>query len=55
LKRDIVDGVRKDDIVKRSLGLLSKFLKMNTTKIDVSDSTPEQVAQIIYDFVYSAS
>ena len=52
LKSDITNGVRKDDIVERSLATLPNFLKMDTTKIDVSDITPEQAAHIIYDFVY---
>jgi len=52
LKKDIADGVRKDDIIERSLERLPNFLKMDTEKIDVSDITPEQAAHTIYHFVY---
>ena len=52
LKKDIKAGLRENSILDRALERCPNYLEMSTTKIDVSDITPEQAADIIYNFVY---
>ena len=51
LQKDTDDKLRENDILERALQRLSYYSKMNTTKIDVSDITPEQTADIIYKHI----
>ncbi|MCL2773640.1 MAG: AAA family ATPase [Oscillospiraceae bacterium] len=52
LQKDIDDGVRVDSILARALQRLPNFYKMDTVKIDVSNITPEQAADMIYKRIY---
>ena len=54
LGKDIENGVREKSILPRALERLSNFSEMNTIKINVSDITPAQAADIIYGVVYPA-
>lgn len=47
LQKDIDSGKRLGDIIKRSTERIPLYDKLNTVKIDVSDITPEQTAEII--------
>ena len=47
LQKDIDAGIRKPDIIARSVQRLPLYQKLDTQKIDVSNLTPMQTAQII--------
>jgi len=47
LQKDIDSGKRLGDIIKRSTERIPLYDKLNTVKIDVSDISPEQTAEII--------
>lgn len=47
LQNDIDAGIRERDIILRSTGRIPLYHKLNTTKVDVSDITPEQAADFI--------
>lgn len=47
LYRDIDAGIRKEDIVSRSVSRLPLYRKLNTVKIEVSDLLPHEVADRI--------
>lgn len=55
LQKDILNGVRERDIRGRSLSRLPHYLGMDTIKIDVSDITPKQAADSIYNFILTSS
>lgn len=44
LKKDILNGIRGEDIIERSLERLSLYEILNTEKLDVSSLTPKEVA-----------
>ena len=44
LVKDIEDGVRKEDVISRSLSYLPLYDKLDTVKIDVSEMTAEKTA-----------
>lgn len=44
LQKDIAAGVRRSDIVEKSLGYLKKYDELDTDKIDVSGILPEEAA-----------
>ena len=52
LQKDIDDNVRKNDIIERALLNLPNYSEMEIIKIDVSDITPEQAANVIYNHIY---
>jgi hypothetical protein len=54
LTKDIAAGVRKEDILARSISRLPNYKKMSTTKIDVSSITAAQAANEIYLLLYGA-
>lgn len=47
LSGDVENGVREADIIERSVARLPCYHILDTTKIDVSDITPQQAAQTI--------
>lgn len=49
---DINAGIRKTDIIERSLSRLSLYEALNTEKIDVSNITAEAAAKRIIDTYY---
>ncbi len=52
IQNDIQCGCRTADDLSRSLQRLRYYEDMNTVKIDVSDITPKQAAEEIYQWVY---
>jgi len=54
LQKDIDNGVRKNVSWNHALSTRPNFEKMDTTKIDVNDVKPEQVADTIYKTIYPA-
>lgn len=51
LNNDVISGVRKADVITRSVERISAYEKMDTVKIDVSNTTVEDTAKIIYSMV----
>lgn len=49
LRKDIDAGVRKEDVIARSLERLSGYWTMNTEKLDVTEMTPEETAMKILE------
>lgn len=47
LGRDISAGIRKSDVLKRSLDRLPLYDKLNTEKLDVSDISARRAAELI--------
>lgn len=47
LKKDIRAGIRQEDVIVRSIERLPLYAALNTVKIDVSDLSVEQTAEII--------
>ncbi len=47
LKEDVKSGVRTADVIERSMQRIEKYNVLDTTKIDVSEITPEQAAKLI--------
>lgn len=47
LQKDIAAGKRTEDVRKRSLERLPLYKNLDTSKVDVSDMTPEQAADFI--------
>ena len=45
---DIRRGIRSEDVIKRSVPRLSNYYRMDTEKIDVSEISAKQGAEIIY-------
>lgn len=48
LQKDIDSGIRKADILERSLARIPMYDRLNTWKIDTTGKTPEDVAQEIW-------
>lgn len=48
IKGDIRQGIRSEDVIKRSVPRLSNYYRMDTEKIDVSEISAKQGAEIIY-------
>lgn len=44
LKKDIALGIRKEDVVERSVGRISLYGKLRTVKVDVSEISAEEAA-----------
>ena len=53
IKEDIRQGIRREDVIERSVPRLQCYHTMNTEKIDVSSISPKQAAEIIYNKVVS--
>ena len=51
LEMDVQKGIRKADVIDRSIQRLKLYNNMDTIKIDVSDITPEQTAGEIIKLV----
>lgn len=47
LEKDIEAGIRKEDVIVRSIERLPLYAALDTVKIDVSDLSVEQTAEII--------
>jgi broad-specificity NMP kinase len=47
LRKDVDAGIRTEDVILRSIERIPLYEKLNTTKIDVSEITPEQAADFI--------
>lgn len=52
LSRDVANGVRKADIIARSLARQRNYPKMDTKKIDTTGISPEQAAQAMLRIIY---
>lgn len=51
IRKDINKGIREKDIIERSVPRLKEYFTMDTKKIDVSDISAKEAAQIIYKLV----
>ena len=51
LSLDVENGIRKDDVINRSIERISLYEKMDTVKIDVSNITPQDAAKKICEMV----
>lgn len=47
LMKEVDTGTRTEDIIRRSLDRIPLYEKLNTSKVDVSNITPEQAADFI--------
>lgn len=47
LQNDVEAGIRKQDVIQRSIPRLALYRDMDTQKIDVSDITPQQAVKKI--------
>ena len=47
LEKDVKAGIRRADVIERSLSRLPLYMGLNTRKIDVTDLTPEETALAI--------
>ncbi|WP_077612342.1 AAA family ATPase [Clostridium sp. Marseille-P2415] len=47
LRKDVVAGIRAEDVIRRSIERIPLYEKLNTHKIDVSKIFPEQAADFI--------
>ena len=52
LVKDIEDGVRKEDVISRSLNYLPLHHELDTVKIDVSEKPAEKTAEEIIQTAY---
>lgn len=51
LNIDVQNGIRKADVINRSIERISFYEKMDIVKIDVSNTTPEKTAKEICEMV----
>lgn len=49
LEKDVQNGIRQSDVLERSVGRIKLYDKLNTVKIDVSESSAEKAAKMIMD------
>ena len=47
ITKDIEDGIRKKDVIERSLARLKNYIEMDTEKIDVSNISVKEAAKLI--------
>lgn len=47
LQRDVSRGIRKEEVIERSVARLALYEKLNTVRIDVSEITPQEAAEQI--------
>lgn len=48
ITKDINQGIRKNDVIERSIPRLNNYFEMDTKKIDVSHISAKEAAEIIY-------
>lgn len=51
ITKDIKQGIRKNDVIERSVPRLKNYFEMDTQKIDVSDISAKETAEIIYKLI----
>ncbi|WP_160687904.1 AAA family ATPase [Clostridium sp. C2-6-12] len=51
LNKDVVNSIRKADVISRSIERITAYEEMDTVKIDVSSITAEETANKIYSIV----
>ena len=49
LQKDIDNGMREQDVIDRSINRLSFYKDLDSIKIDITDKTPEEVADFIIE------
>jgi len=49
--KDVKRGVRDKDVVDRSLSRLRNYFDMDTVKIDVSNISAKEAAEVIYKHI----
>lgn len=47
LQKDVDAGIRTEDVIQRSIERIPLYQELNTCKVDVSETTPEQTADSI--------
>lgn len=47
LKKDVEKGIRKDDVIQRSIECIDLYKSLNTIKLDVSNNSVNEVVEII--------
>lgn len=47
LEKDVATGIRVEDVIQRSIERIPLYEKLNTCKVEVSNITPEQAADLI--------
>lgn len=52
LKNDVENGIRTEDIIRKSIARLQKYDQMDTQKIETTDTGAEQAARLIYKHIY---
>lgn len=51
ITKDINQGIRKNDVIERSVPRLKNYFQMDTKKIDVSYISAKEAAEIIYKLI----
>lgn len=51
ITKDINQGIRKNDVIERSVPRLNNYFQMDTRKIDVSYISAKEAAEIIYKLI----
>ncbi|WP_143316275.1 AAA family ATPase [Clostridium sp. HBUAS56017] len=51
ITKDIKEEVRKKDVIERSVPRLKNYFEMDTEKIDVSEISAKETAEIIYKYI----
>jgi adenylate kinase family enzyme len=52
IRKDINNGIRNEDIIKRTVPRLKNYYDMDTEKIDVSKISAKEAAKIIYERIF---
>ena len=47
---DVRNGLREKDVIERSVRRLSLYEKLNTVKLDVSDISAQEAAEMIANY-----
>jgi len=48
-------GIRTEDVINRSVSRLNNYFRMDTCKIDVSNISAKEAAEIIFKYVMHKS
>lgn len=51
INKDINSGVRKEDVIARTVPRLKKYYNMDTVKVDVSEIDAERAAEVVYEHI----
>jgi hypothetical protein len=51
ITKDIKQGIRKNDVIERSVPRLKNYFEMDTKKIDVSKISAREAAEIMYKLI----